>query len=285
MRNYLCMRHFYHAAVLAEYLTPGYQNPVMKKNIRRIVLNASLAILATCMLLHESRLFAQAAPAGRHIIVDLGHGERFYSEPGTSTGNTVAPVERVKYMTGELEKNAASLKARVSYQKTALTPKDLAKCDLLFVHLPSSKFSPEEVKAIHQYLQKGGSLFLVMDVDYWSTLAQTNVNDILSPYDIAFKNDNPDTQTSGGYTKPGAVTRKQLTIPYHGARIVEGGTPFCFSKKTQDHPFGVYKELKGGGKIIAMGDGMVSLYMTKWEEVDNYQCAEFMHDAFAWLLK
>jgi predicted RNA-binding protein with PUA-like domain len=40
----------------------------------------------------------------------------------------------------------------------------------------------------------------------------------------------------------------------------------------------------GGGKIIAMGDGMPSLYMTSWEGVNNYQCATFMHDVIAWLL-
>jgi hypothetical protein len=254
------------------------------KTTARALPKAGIALFAICVLFLQERLFAQAA-AGRHIIVDVAHGQRFYSDPATTTGNDVAPVERVKYMTGEIQKNAGSLNAQVSYQKTAITSKDLAKCDLLFIHIPSSKFSPEEVKAIREYLQKGGSLLLVMDADYWSTLAQTNVNDLVSPYGITYKNDNPDSKTSGGYTKSGPITAKQLTIPYHGARIIAGGTPFCFSKQTRDNPFGIYKELKNGGKIIAMGDGMVSLYMTKWEGVDNYQCAEFMQDAFAWLLK
>jgi hypothetical protein len=31
-----------------------------------------------------------------------------------------------------------------------------------------------------------------------------------------------------------------------------------------------------GGKIIVMGDGMVSLYMTSWEGVQDYQCQEFV---------
>lgn len=255
------------------------------KIIVNVLLNVSIALLAIFLPSTPNRLFAQTAPVKRQIIVDVAHGQRFYSDPATTSGNAVAPVERVKYMTGEIEKNAASLNAQVSYQKNGITPTDLARCDLLFIHVPSSKFSMDEIKAIHHYLQKGGSLFLVMDADYWSTLSQTNVNEILSPYGIVYKNDNPDTKTSGGYTKSSPVTAEQLTIPYHGARILEGGAPFCFSKQTQDHPFGVYKELKGGGKVIAMGDGMVSLYMTKWEGVDNYQCAEFMQSAFAWLLK
>jgi hypothetical protein len=178
------------------------------------------------------------------------------------SGKDSALVERIKYMTGEVRKNAASLNAEMSFLKSKITPADLAKCDLLFIHMPSAQYSAAEVTAIQDYIKKGGSLFLVMEVDFWATLAQANVNDILSPFDIVFKENNPD-----------------------GARIVEGGTPFCFSNQTSDHPFGVYKQVSGGGKIIAMGDGMVSLYMTSWEGVDNYQCSQFMHDAFAWLLK
>ncbi len=240
-------------------------------------------MLTACTLFYANISQAQTSSAKRHIIVDVGHGQRFYSAPGTSTGNDVAPVERVNYITGEVEKNAGSLNAKVSYLKTAITAESLAKSDVLFMHIPSSKFSPAEVKAIHEYLRKGGSLFLVMDVDYWSTLAQTNVNDLISPYGITYKHDNPDTETNGGYAKAGPVTAGRLSIPYHGARIVEGGSPFCFSNTTQDHPFGVYKALDGGGKIIVMGDGMVSLYMAEWKGV-TYPCAEFMQHAFAWLL-
>jgi hypothetical protein len=67
--------------------------------------------------------------------------------------------------------------------------------------------------------------------------------------------------------------------------MVEGGTPFCYSNKTAENPFGVYKDVKGGGKIVAMGDGMVSLYMTSWEGVNDYQCSAFMKDTLGWLLK
>ena len=243
-----------------------------------------IALLATCMLPLANSLSAQSAPAKRHIVVDVAHGQRFYDDPATAKGNDMSPVERVKYMTGEIEKNATSLNADVRYQKSSIRAKDLSNCDLLFIHVPTSKFSQEEIAAIQQYLRKGGALFLAMDEDYWSTLAQTNVNDIVNPYGIIYKNNSPDS-TSGGHTKAGLITDKQLSIPYHGARIVEGGNPFCFSNQMKDQPFGIYKGLKEGGKIIAMGDGMVSLYMTKWAGVDNYQCAEFMQSAFAWLLK
>ncbi len=244
-----------------------------------------IALFFSLIVLQADKSFAQSGGSKQRILVDISHGQKFWNDPADMSGKDSALVTRIKYMTGELTKNAASLNAEVGYQKTDITPDALAKCDLLFIHIPSAKYSAGEVEAIRQYLQKGGSLFLVMEVDYWATLAQVNVNDIVSPFGIVFKSDNPDTQSSGGYTKASKITDKRFSIPYHGARIVEGGTPFAFSKNTEAHPFGVYKEVNNGGKIIAMGDGMVSLYMTSWEGVTDYQCSQFMHDAFAWLLK
>jgi hypothetical protein len=200
-------------------------------------------------------------------------------------GQDSAMVQRVKYMTGEVSRNAAALNAEMRFQKGKISKEGLANCDLLFIHMPSSKYDAAEVQAIQQYLKKGGSMFIVMEVDYWSTLDQANVNDIVQPFGIVYKQDNPDGKSSGGYTEAGAVARKRFSIPYHGARTLEGGTPFCFSNQTKENPFGIYKNLDGGGKIIAMGDGMVSLYMTSWQGVNNYQCSEFMQDVFAWLLK
>ena len=190
-------------------------------------------------------------------------------------------IERVKYMTAEITKTATSVNADVGYIKNKIKPADLAKCDLLFIHLPSLKYDADEAKAINQYVQKGGNLFLVMDVDYWSTLEQTNVNAIVSPSGITFGTDSPDTLT-GGYTKPSPITNKKLKVTYHGGRIVNGGTPFCYNNDS--NPFGIFAT-SGKGKMVVMGDGMVSLYMTSWKGVNDYQCSEFMHEVFAWLTK
>jgi hypothetical protein len=192
-------------------------------------------------------------------------------------------VERIKYMTGEITKSAASVGADVSYATGKILPEHLNKYDLLFVHIPSSKYTAEEVKAIQDYLAKGGSLFFIMDADYWSTLEQVNANDIISTYGIKFGKNSPDT-LSGGYTKAGLITKKPLKITYHGARTLSGGTPFCFSNQSEKNPFGTFLKIPNGGKIVAMGDGMVSLYMTSWKDVNDYQCSAFMHDVFAWLL-
>ncbi|MBT1695968.1 hypothetical protein KK083_03710 [Fulvivirgaceae bacterium PWU4] len=251
--------------------------------MRNIVTKHRLLLVASLMALSVTTMDAQPFKAPKKILVDIAHGQKFWNDPADVAGKDPAFIERIRYMTGELKKNAMALSASVGYIKSTITPQSLAGCDLLFIHIPSAKFSADEVSAIQQYVKKGGSLFLVAEVDYWATLEQTNVNDIVNTFGIEFKNDNPD-QSSGGHSQAGAVTDKSFSIPYHGARIVQGGTPFCFSNKTDENPFGVYKEVDRG-KVIAMGDGMVSLYMTSWEGVNNYQCSEFMEDVLAWLLK
>ena len=229
-------------------------------------------------------LHAQTSSSRYRILIDIAHNQRFWNDPARMAGMDKNQIDRVRYMTDQITKNAASLNSDIGYLKGEIKPDDLAKCDLMFIHIPSTKYAPGEIKAITQYLQNGGSLFLVMDVDYWSTLEQTNVNDIIEPFGIQYGGQSPDT-LSGGYTKAGIITDKPLKITFAEGRIVKGGTPFCFSTQSEGYPFGTFRELKNSGKIIVMGDGMVSLYMTSWKGVNDYQCSEFMHDVFKWLLK
>jgi hypothetical protein len=247
-------------------------------------IKSTLVILLALLTMVAIDLPAQSRASKKKVLIDVNHGQKFYHDPSDMPGADPQFVSRVKYMTGELQKNAAQFDREIGFLKTTITAESLANCDILFIHMPSTKFTTDEVKAINQFVENGGGLFMVMDADFWSTLEQVNANDIVKPYGITYKGDNPDGQTDGGYSIAGTVTTKQFSIPYHGARLVEGGTPFCFSKATKENPFGVYKEAKKG-KVVAMGDGMVSLYMTEWKDVKNYQCSEFMHDVFAWLLK
>ena len=224
------------------------------------------------------------APAKHRICLDVAHQPRFWNDPADMAGKDPKQVERVKYMTGELLETAAAAGASLSYVKQEVTPKSLEGCDVLFSHIPSARYTPAEVGAITTYVASGGSLFLVMDQDMWSTLEQTNVNELIRPSGIQFAGESPDSQ-AGGHTNAGPITDKGLKISYHGARIVTGGTPFCFNDRSDAHPFGTFKEVARGGKVIVMGDGMVSLYMTSWEGVQDYQCQAFMQAAFRWLLK
>ncbi len=222
--------------------------------------------------------------AKSRICMDVAHQQKFWHDPADMAGTDAKMIERVKYMTGEFTKTAAAAGASLSYLKKEIAPKDLEGCDLLFIHIPSATYTPGEVNAISKHIASGGSLFLVMDQNMWSTLEQTNVNDLIRPFGIQFGGENPDS-LAGGHTKAGVITDKSLKISYHGARTVTGGTPFCFNDRSDADPFGTFMEVENGGKIIVMGDGMVSLYMTSWEGVDDYQCQEFMQDAFRWLLK
>ena len=241
--------------LLLDYLRAGLLTTI-QKNAKA----AAIALAVSLLLFQANQLPAQPAGAKtQRIVVDVAHGQRFWKDAATLAGDTSATAVRVRYLNGELAKNAASLKATVSYLNAAITPAALAGCDVLFIHIPSAKYTPAETEAIGQYVRQGGSLFMVMDADYWSTLEQVNANDLVSPFGITYKSNNPDGQSSGGYASPGKVATKRFSIPYHGARIVEGGTPFCFSNQTEKNPFGVYAEAKNGGKIIAMGDGMASL--------------------------
>lgn len=239
-------------------------------------------VLFAFLVFCSNLLVAQSTT--RKILIDVAHGQKFWNDPADMKGQDVNFVERVKYMTDQITKTAMSVNREVGYVKDEIKPDDLANCDLLFIHIPSLKYNASEVEAIHQYVRRGGALFLAMDVDYWSTLQQTGVNDIVTPFGISFGEQSPDT-LSGGYTKPCPVTDKKLKVTYHGGRTVKGGTPFCFSNMTDQYPFGTFVQPKNAGKIVAMGDGMVSLYMTSWKDVNDYQCQEFMQNVFAWLLK
>ena len=219
----------------------------------------------------------------KKILIDVAHGQKFYSDPADKISTELVPTKRLEYMTGELTKNAEAHKGEIKYLKTAITPEALSNVNLLFIHVPSIKFTADECKAIQQYLKKGGALFIAIEEDYWATLDQVNPNDILMPFGINFSSNNPDTSV-GGHTTESKVTKQKYSIPFHGARLVEGGTSFAVSNGSAPTSFAVFTEVKGGGKIIAMGEAMVSLYMTSWQNVSNYECAPFMGDAIGWLL-
>jgi hypothetical protein len=101
--------------------------------------------------------------------MDVAHQQKFWHDPADMPGMDANMIGRVKYMTGEFVKTATSVDASLSYLKKEVQPKDLDGCDLVFIHIPSAKYTPGEVSTISKYIASGGSLFLVMDQDMWST--------------------------------------------------------------------------------------------------------------------
>ena len=227
-------------------------------------------------------LSAQSVESKYSIHVDVAHGQTFWNDPAAMTKRSGQDSAVARDLTNQLRETASSLDASVDFLRSEITTEGLVSTDLLFIHMPSAQYSNNEVVAIEQYVQQGGSLFLVLDVDSWSTLEQTNVNDIIKPFDIQFGQDSSDS-LSGGYTTPSAVVSKKMDVIYHGGRLLEGGTAFCFNRQS-DEAFGTYQVTENGGKVIVMGDGMASLYMTEWEGA-NYPTQQFMTEVVQWLLK
>lgn len=248
----------------------------------KTLLTFALLSLATMNVVHSQ----QMNKAEYRISVDVAHKPIFWGDPSNTQALSADRADRVRYLASQLQDNASSLNAELVYLHDEIKAPDLIDTDLLFIHVPSSKYSGNEIKVINDFLDNGGSLFLALDVDYWTTLEQTNVNDIIRPFGIQYGNDSPDTQV-GGKTREDLITDQALKIPYHGGRIVNGGTPFSFSVGSESEavPFGTFAELDSGGKIVVMGDAMASLYMNSWQGVDDYQTEEFMQDVLQWLLK
>lgn len=241
-------------------------------------------IIFTLFLIVNSttRLSAQPVKSRYSIHVDVSHGQTFWNDPVAMTKGAGQDSAVARDLTNQLRETASSLGASVDFLKAEITTEGLASTDLLFIHMPSAQYSNDEVAAIKQYVRQGGSLFLVLDVDSWSTLEQTNVNDIIKPFNIQFGQDSSDS-LSGGYTTPSAVVSKKMDVIYHGGRLLEGGIAFCFNRQSNE-AFGTYQVTENGGKVVAMGDGMASLYMTDWEET-NYSTQQFMTEVVQWLLK
>ncbi|HSB93674.1 MAG TPA: hypothetical protein VLC28_11165 [Flavitalea sp.] len=101
--------------------------------------------LALLILIELSvfRIPTNLAAQNRKILVDVGHGQKFYSDPADNISTELVPTDRLRYMTGELMKNAAANNASVGYIKKPITANLLTGSSLLFIHAPSMKYTLE----------------------------------------------------------------------------------------------------------------------------------------------
>ncbi len=224
--------------------------------------------------------FTQPESLKQLILIDVSHGQRFWFDPSQPEHMN---KNRAEYLASMVENTAALFDVRIGFLNKQIEKKDLMNCKLLFIHVPTSKFDKSELKSIIQFIKNGGSLFLAMEDDYWVTLEDTNVNDIVKPFGMQFGGSIAD-KTIGGYSIVSDLTPKSYKIPYRDGRIVKGGIPFCFSNASKEYYFGTYKTLDKGGKIVLMGDGMISLSLSSWGEESNHRYNEFMTSVLRWLL-
>ena len=223
--------------------------------------------------------FVQSEPVKHTILIDVSHGQRFWFDPTQPENKNNI---RTEYLTSMIENTSVSLNVQIGFLNNKIEKEDLKDCKVLFIHAPSSEFEADEVKDIIHFVENGGSLFLAMEEDRWTTLEKTNVNDIIEPFGMQFGGLIND-KTSGGYSIVSELTPKSYKIPYHTPRIVKGGIPFCFRNSSGEY-FGTYKALDKGGKIVLMGDGMISLSLNSWQGKNDEQCNEFMNNVLKWLL-
>src|SRR5215217_5865944 len=96
---------------------------IMKKTSKAM----GIALLLFLIMLNSNALVAQSSMPKKQVLVDIAHGQKFYNDPAAMNGKDSALVERIKYMTGELAKNAAAANAEMHFQKGKITPDALAK--------------------------------------------------------------------------------------------------------------------------------------------------------------
>jgi hypothetical protein len=76
--------------------------------------------------------------------------------------------------------------------------------------------------------------------------------------------DTPRMFNTGAVAKAGEINRADRQVPYDGGREIVGGTPFAFQLDSDGkpaQPYGAYKKLDNGGRIIVLTEGMASLFL------------------------
>jgi hypothetical protein len=188
-------------------------------------------------------LGAQAARSNR-LVFDQAHGELPPAEP---LGGVA------KKLGLELQTSAVPITSAV-----------LEGARVLYVRAPSGEFTPAETEAIVAFVKRGGALLVVLDEERRQPLERTRVNSFISPFGMKLTLDTEYLHNNGAVAKAGEINTADWEVPFSGGRAVEGGTPFAFQLDKDGkpwHPFGAYKRVENGGRIVVLGEGMASLFL------------------------
>ena len=201
-----------------------------------------LAALGLCLVRVEL-LWGQAAGPVR-LVYDQAHGEQ--PPPG--------PL-------GDIAKK---LGLEIQTSAGPITAGALKDAGILFLRAPSQEFTATEAEAIVAFVKGGGSLLLVLDEERRQSLDKTGVNNLISPFGLKLTPDTAYLHNTGAVAKAGAINKADREVPYSGGRAVEGGTPFAFQLDKEgkpSQPFGAYKSVDNGGRVVVLGEGMASLFL------------------------
>lgn len=145
-----------------------------------------------------------------------------------------------------------------------ITPELLTGIQILYLRAPSKEFTTKEQESIIDFVQRGGSLLLVLDEEIRQSLATTRVNEIIGHFGLKLTADLPYLHNCGGLARAGVINAADREIPYSGGRAAEGGTPFAFVLDKDGKPaeaFATQTMLPSGARIAVIGEGMVSLFL------------------------
>ena len=175
---------------------------------------------------------------------DCAHGER-------------EPNETIKTLVRELELDFRE-------GKTEISPEALVDCKVLYLQAPATKLGVAEQTAIIEFINGGGSIFLVMDEEVRQSLQETEVNNIIIPFGMMLTVDTPYLHNQGAIGLKGEILGADYELPYSGGRAVAGGTAFAYRLDKlgkPELPFASYNKLDSGGRVVVMGEGMPSIFL------------------------
>ena len=164
----------------------------------------------------------------------------------------------------QLHALAEKLGLEIHSSAETITPRVLEGARMLYLRAPSKEFTAEETAAIVDFVKGGGSLLLVLDEERRQSLEKTGVNKLIGPFGMRLTPDTEYLHNTGAIAKAGEINKADREVPFSGGRAVEGGTPFAFQLDKENkpsQPFGAYKRLDNGGRIVVLGEGMASLFL------------------------
>jgi hypothetical protein len=199
-----------------------------------------------------------------------------------------------------LEPLAKKLGLELQTSSAPITAGTLDAARILYLRAPSGEFTDAEAAAIVAFVKGGGSLLLVLDEERRQSLDKTRVNNLIGPFDMKLTLDTEYLHNNGAVAKAGDVNKADRQVPFSGGRAVEGGTPFAYQLDKEGkpwHPFGAFKRLESGGRIVVLGEGMASLFLGDpngvrlsgdIKNITPYwgpDSAIFMEEVLAWLAR
>jgi hypothetical protein len=206
--------------------------------------NKMWLVAAMCLCFIRIGLLSGQEAGRVRLIFDQAHGQ----QPAPTQLGGVA-----KKLGVEIQTSAAPITAGV-----------LDGARILYLRAPSKEFTATETEAIVAFVKGGGSLWLLLDEERRQSLERTGVNNLISPFGMRLTADTEYLHNNGAVAKAGEINKADREVPFSGGRAVEGGTAFAFQLDKAGkpwHPFGAYKRLDNGGRIVVLGEGMASLFL------------------------